>query len=614
MYVLKGGNSIKLKRFNCLILCFIMLFVTLFTATQKVDAEIIKIGLITEPGETKVGVIVRENATTTSKKITNISDGVTVSVLGSKNDITNSVNPSTGGLWVWYQISYTSSGQTYNGFVREDLIRVTEYNTDPTFEQQLADFPASYHAALTQLHAMYPNWIFRADKLNITFDEAVSMQGLSSRKQVSSSYVSWRSMEKGYYDWQTGTWQNVSNGGWYGASREVIAYYMDPRNFLNANDIYVFLQQQYDANSQNESGVQYIAKDTFLANGYSDPNDGYSSYISVIMEAARQSSVSPYVLASTIIQEQGVNGTSSLISGNPFTYEGVTYQGLYNFFNFGASGTTENLVIKNGLANAQANGWTTRSKSIIEGAIKYGKEYIAKGQDTYFYKNYNVIDPNNIWHQYAQNVADSLSSSKKLINMYSDKVDIALTFRIPVYKDNSLPSEISPFPAQNQLKNNYYFNNISVGGLTPSFSRYNYEYSLSVGADTSIYVELPEGASLASEKSYSLNVGENLINLVVKAETGYTRGYLIHVNAVNPCTLSITADSAAHNQNVVKGDTNGDNSVTLSDLANVRLYLLQTINLEGNNYIGADTNGDNSVTLSDLANIRLHLLGQKLLN
>lgn len=612
---MKGGYRIKLRKFNSVVLCFAILFVSLFTATQKVNAEIIKIGLISEYGETKKGVIIRADATTSSEKITNVSDGVTVNVIGSKTDVGNSVNSSTGSPWIWYQISYTSSGKTYNGYVREDLIKVSEYNTDPTFEQQLADFPASYHAALTELHAIYPNWIFRADKLNITFDEAVRMEGLSSRKQVSSSYVSWRSMEKGYYDWPTGTWQNVSNGGWYGASKEVISYYMDPRNFLNANDIYIFMQQQYDPNTQNESGLQYILKDTFLANEYSDPNDPYSSYSAVIMEAARQSSVSPYVLASTIIQEQGAGGTSALISGAPFTYDGAYFQGVYNFFNFGASGSDENLVIKNGLANAQTNGWTTRSISIIEGAKKYGKEYISIGQDTYFYKNYNVINPDNIWHQYAQNVADSHSSAKKLINMYSDKVDVALTFRIPVYKDNSLPSEISPFPVQNELKNNYYFNNISVNGLTPSFSRYNYDYSLSVGADTSIFVELPEGASYAGEQSFSLNVGENIINLIAKSETGYTRSYYIHVNAVNPCTLSITTNiSEQVIPNVLKGDTNGDSAVTLSDLANVRLYLLGSINLEGNNYIGADTNGDNLITLSDLANIRLHLLGQNLLH
>lgn len=613
-----------LKKLNCLIICFTILYATLFTASQKVNAEIIKIGLIVEPGDTKVGVIVREDASTTSNKIANIADGITVTVIDSKKDICSPeqdeekwYNSDTKKLWIWYQISYTSSNETFKGFVREDLIKVTEYNTDPTFEQQLADFPKSYHEDLIKLHAMYPNWIFRADKLNVTFDEAVSAQELSSRKQVSSQYVSWRSMEKGYYDWKTNTWQNVSNGGWYGASREVIAYYMDPRNFLNPNDIYVYLKQQYDSNSQNKAGVKYIAKNTFLEKGYNDPNDtAYGgSYINVIMEAAKKSLVSPYVLASTIIQEQGTEGTSSLISGEKFEYEGQVYKGLYNFFNFSASGANKNLVIKNGLNYAKSNGWTTRSKSIIDGAVKYGSEYIAIGQDTYFYKNYNVINPDKLWHQYAQNVADSLSSSRKLINMYSDKTDIALTFRIPVYKDNSLPKKVSPFPPQNEKKNNYYFNNIEVNGLTPSFSRYNYEYSLSVGADTGIFVQLPEGATLVSEDTFELIEGNNVIKLTVKAETGFKRNYIINVSASNPCKLNVSTDK---NEIVVpevkKGDTNGDNNITLSDLANVRLYLLGSFTLEGNDFIGADTNSDGQVTLSDLANIRLHLLGQVTLN
>lgn len=600
---------IKLKKLNSLFLCFAILFVSLFTSTQKVNAEIIKIGVIDEPGVNKIGVVLREDASKKSKKIITVWSGDVLTIIDSKRDI-------SGENYTWYHGSFVKNSTTYTGYIREDMIKISEYNTDPTFEQQLTDFPESYRTALIQLHAMYPNWVFRADKLTITFDDAVAEQELYSRKQVSSSYVSWRSMEKGYYDWPTGTWQNVSNGGWYGASKEVIAYYMDPRNFLNANDIYMYMVQTDDSNNSSVSDMEKVLSNTFLLNGYNDANDtAYGgSYINVIFDAAKKSGINPFVLGATLRQEQGAEGTSALISGNPFTYDNITYQGLYNFFNFQASGKTKDLVIKNGLSFAQTKGWTTRSKAIVEGASLYRTQYIDAGQNTYFYKNFNLVNRGNFPHQYAQNVQDSYSSAQSLKKVYSDKYSQQLTFRIPVYKDNSLPSEISPFPVQNQSKNNYYFNNISVGGLTPSFSRYNYEYSLSVGTDTSIYVELPEGASFNSQKSYSLNVGENLVYLNVKAETGYTRNYLIHVNAVNPCTLSITTDSASHTQNVVKGDTNGDNLVTLSDLANVRLYLLEKINLQGNNYIGADTNGDNKVTLSDLANIRLHLLGQKSLN
>ena len=46
------------------------------------------------------------------------------------------------------------------------------------------------------------------------------------------------------------------------------------------------------------------------------------------MDAAAQSGVSPYVLAAMILQEQGTNGGTPLISGN---YSG--YSGYYNFFN-----------------------------------------------------------------------------------------------------------------------------------------------------------------------------------------------------------------------------------------------------------------------------------------
>ena len=58
------------------------------------------------------------------------------------------------------------------------------------------------------------------------------------------------------------------------------------------------------------------------------PSGEASPYIDIIMNAASQSGVSPYVLAAMILQEQGNNGTSPLISGN---YSG--YEGYYNFFN-----------------------------------------------------------------------------------------------------------------------------------------------------------------------------------------------------------------------------------------------------------------------------------------
>ncbi len=591
-----------LKKFNCLILSFLILFISVFTVSQKASAEIIKIGIIVEPGVTRVGVVLRAGPTRDSEKVITLSDGATVTVLGSESD-------SSGEDYIWHQVNYTSSGNTHVGYIREDMIDITEYNTDPTFQEQLSEFPEDYHNDLIMLHALYPNWTFRADKLTLTFNEAVALEDVSNYKLINGSNLSLRSMRRGCYDWSTGEWISYE-GAWYGASTELIAHYMDPRNFLNANDIFMYLKQGFDANSQTKEGIQKIIEGTFLDTVVADDNDSYynSTYTDVIWEAAVQSNVSPYILASTIIQEQGVTGATL---GKGTSYNGVT---VYNFFHWKATGKTDADIISNGAAYAYNNGWTTPSASIIGGAKNYGKNYVSIGQDTYFYKNFNIIQPVNVNHQYAQNVADSYSSARKLYNMYSNDKETKLTFRIPVYS-GSLPATVSPKPEGNNNLNNYYFNDIVANGLTPSFNRFTYNYSLSVSGDTNVYIELPDGASLASGDSYSLGQGDNTVTLTVKAQTGFTKDYVINVNADEPCTLSITGDkNDIPVSTVKKGDTNGDGKVSLSDLANVRLHLLNKLVLSGDNLLGADTNNDGKISLSDLANIRLVLLGKLILD
>ena len=45
--------------------------------------------------------------------------------------------------------------------------------------------------------------------------------------------------------WQTNTWKQWEPG-WAGASEETVRYYMDPRNFLNENDIFMFESLTYE--------------------------------------------------------------------------------------------------------------------------------------------------------------------------------------------------------------------------------------------------------------------------------------------------------------------------------------------------------------------------------
>lgn len=459
-------------------------------------------------------------------------------------------------------------------------------------EEQIAAFPESYKTALRALHSIYPNWKFYADNINMTLDEAAKLEVV--RKVTDDKSISWRSMDKGSYDWGSGNWVSEEDGRWHYASREVIKYYMDPRNFLNEQYIYTYMKQNYDPSSQNEEGVRKIVSGTFLENGYYDPNDtAYGgSYIAVIMEAARQSGINPYILAATIIQEQGAEGTSGIIAG-PY----------YNFFNISASG---NDPVTSGINYAKSKGWNTRSKSIIEGAQFSGNNYVSAGQNTYFYINYNIKDPENLWHQYATAVHNATSSAGRLVKTYKDLKSAELDFLIPVYQNMS--DTASQLPEKNGNLNNYYFDSISAVGLTPSFDRFNYEYDLSVSGDSTVYVKLPQSAEYAGDWSYDLNTGSNHITLWVKSQSGYYSEYYLDVEADSPCRLTVSAENNSASV-VRKGDTNGDSKVTLIDLANVQRHLLGLISLTGNNFAGADTNSDGKISLIDLANIQRYLLG-----
>ena len=575
------------KRSLSFILCLVLLFTATF-ANFTVSADEITTAFIEG-----TGVRVRTGPSTQHSIIEQISN-TNATVIGSQQV----------GNDIWYQITYHNGTEQITGYIFYDpsYIRIVTYNPTADFETKLEAFPESYRDALRALHSKYPDWEFIPDTVTTSFWDSVALQSVNMRKQVSftSHPVSWRSMVSGSYSWSSKSWI-LSNGGWTGASREIIAHYMDPRNFLNESEIYMFLQQGYNAANQTEEGVNKIIAGTFMATNYSDPDDtAYGgSYAKVIMEAARQSGVSPYILASKIRQEIGVAGTSSLISG-------TTSHGKYfNFFNIGASGSNDAAVIANGLARAKAEGWTTRSASIIGGAKFLSDGYISAGQDTYYLQDFNVHQPDRLWHQYAQAVHDARSKGVSLAKTYQEDGNYPLTFRIPIFP--GMPESVCEKPVSSGKTNNYYFEDVSIGGLSPSFSMFNYNYALYLSDNAVITVKPVENATYAGAKEFNLKKGENVVLLKVKSETGYIMDYAVNITAEKDCVL--TVNSGEIKPVYRKGDTNGDNQITVADLANVRLHLLGLFTLSGEGFAAADSNTDGKITVADLANIRLHLLG-----
>ena len=185
------------------------------------------------------------------------------------------------------------------------ILLCVSFNPNGIFAQNnvIGKFPKSYITALNELQEKYPNWHFVADFVPLTFEESLNMQDDLFVKLTNKQYNSWRSMRKGCYDWNKNKFISTNDGTFFGASREVIAYYLDPRNFLDEDNIFIFLDHSFENNTISVKGIENFVKGTFLSGIISDSNDEYSgrSYSEVIFDAAQKTNINPLILASTIL-------------------------------------------------------------------------------------------------------------------------------------------------------------------------------------------------------------------------------------------------------------------------------------------------------------------------
>lgn len=432
---------------------------------------------------------------------------------------------------VWYNVKGTLNGKDFTGWTISTYIKVnynnTGDNTDFVTAMKNAGFPDSYIPNLTALHNKYPSWTFEAVNTGLNWDTVIENESINGLNLVSKSADnSKKSTAAGAYNWSTNTWVEYEPG-WVSASSSYIAYLMDPRNFLDETNIFQFQSLAYSPN-ETLGGVQSIIKGTFMEGTKSYSNNGEKiNYADTFMDVAKSSGVSAYHIASRIKQEQGINGTSPLISG---TYSG--YEGYYNFFNFSATGSTKALIYKNGLSFAKKQGWNTRVKSISGGSVKVGSNYINKGQNTLYFEKFNVVNTSSLYfHQYMGNVTAAMTEGRNLAKGYSDK-NQAFVFKIPVY--NNMPSSAVGFNKAGDTNN--YLQSLSISGvsLTPAFNGTTTSYSAVVSnaiSSVSITAKAVSGnSSISGTGSYSLAVGNNTVKISCKSQSGDTRTYTININ------------------------------------------------------------------------------------
>ena len=495
--------------------------------------------------------------------------------------------------------------------------------SDEEFAAQVEQFPESYHEGLWAIHSIYPNYRFTADYTGMDFQTLVDEEDYKKVSAYSSSsYKAMYDESFGYYqnyNWETGEWIN-SEGAFTLASREIIEYFIDPRNFLNTYDIYMFLRLSYSGNVSLDD-IRSFLEGTFLAEGYTpNPEDEddvrlQGDYAQVLLEASEISGVSPFVLATIIFSEQSYRGGTDLISGYyEAEDEETTYIGLYNFYNYGATGTDHDNVVQNGLKRAEAEGWTSRYRSIVGGAVLYADGYINNDQDTYYYKNFNVLNGwDGLWHQYATAINNSYESGVIMRELYADGAYSVLEFRIPVY--DNMPDEPAGMPDGNDNLNNYYFTDMQATGLEPAFSMANRNYTMTVTEDTTLSIAVPEWASYEGYDAYALYPGETDIELNVRSQTGYLRTYKINVISNGEYTLYV--ETYEGNRLMIDGDrygwadVNGDGKISALDYIAIKNHIMETKMITDEQALGAaDINEDGKISALDYIAVKNYIMSR----
>lgn len=559
---------------------------------------------------TDSGVNIRSGPSTSSSKLGLVNSGEKYNLLS--NDLVQTQGGCDSGYW--YKISYNNQTaylcSSYAKVVTTTPVVITaEAKTECENELKNAGFPEKYWNQLCQLKAKYPAWTF--ETVNTGYDFASAVQKEACKCSISTSAKA---------EFKDTTCGNSYDSGYTGASQAAVAYYMNPLNFLDEQNIFMF-----ESGYVNEAIKPYypqmiskISNSTLLKNIPDLPT--------YIANASPESGASATFLAARIRVELGTgllsSGTykgqlQSALSGNYTTRYGLYYTGngfasagtsvdnYYNFYNIGASDGSG--VTQKALAYAYKQGWggsqydmpTARQIAVTGGASWTYRNYINVGQQTMYFNKFNFNPASThsaSTHQYMTNIEAPVSEGKSLYNAYNslNLLSLGYKFVIPVYSNTTAVIDNSSQGATGDTSN-------SSTGLSPSTMIVSAGYSLSgtiinnVAKETSISDIAGRIASQgATVEVYSGNnkVNDGLIGTGMTIKVISSSG-----------TTSFTV--------IVKGDPSGDGKINALDLLQVQKTILGQKKLDGVYSTAADTSGDGKVNALDLLQIQKSILGLK---
>ncbi len=559
------------------------------------------------------------------------------------------------GETIWCKIVFSYNGKTVTGYVVNAFLLLDEGQTgDEAFEEEIKNFPDSYKRYLRVLHQSHPNWHFQMAKVKRDFQETVDLQARVGVSLITNSANdAWKSTESFAYDWTTDTYLVYDGKSWVNASRGVIEYYMDPRNMLNEQYVFQFVNLSYMAEMQPIESVQCILNNTFMeSDKIVNMKDEEITYAQAFVRAAELSKANPIFLASKCLQEVSAQGSGST-SG-----EYGEYVGYYNYFNVGAYSSEDPVArglefAKNGTSDAELNkkiliSWNSPYRAICGGSIFIASQYIGKGQDSIYLMKFNVLPKSSdlyCKHQYMTNIQGAMMESKKMFTAYSRAgiLDSTLLFTVPVYKN--MPETPCSLPAQTGNPNNY-IAELAVENyeLTPELDPFHVEeYSLVVPNSCK---KIKIDAKAVSKKAKVCGAGEielkddlNEIDIQVTAQNGTERHYKLTVardtsspvnyfevdlpssdnyySGVEPGTkvedliakFTVTEGYVLVYQNMNGKDKDGKEKVATGDLFLIQDEEGKTVYI-GTIFIRGDANGDGNISAADLTLMTHFILGE----
>lgn len=543
------------------------------------------------------GFKVRSSANSNASTIGYLYAGVNVEIVDKA---------SGNGCGTWYKINYnnktgwvcgiSSSGARNVELYRTQTLRTYNRNPETDYERQLqnAGFPSSYWDKLSQLHKDHPNWNFIANNIDrgkdfsyVTWAETGAVSDGDIGKSLLYAYGGDTDLVAGYlktdvYNYKTNKFTMQDSGGFYAARQDVVAYYMDPRNFLNENFIFQFELLSYNSQYQTQNVVESV-----FGNGY------LRRYASNYVNAGKDKGVSPIHMATRSVQE-GLNKENFLTTGSSFTYTGSryrsdfynrTFSNCFNFFNIGAYSDSVSAAQNAGiyacdpyLERTYGRPWNSVSSALNGGALYLAGSYITQGQDTLYFQKWNTASyalSNRLYtHQYMTNITAPAYEASDTYDSYNANGLInntAFSFVIPVYKNmpekTVMPSSLSP---------NNYLSSLKVDGVSVSgfdgdrtdgytVNVTNNKTSVSIQAAT---INGDAKVTINNGNSISLNVGNNNIPVLVTAPNGEERIYYVTVVRENaPVEITDDFDKIVVNSGL-KHSNNYIGNIHLNDTGN----------------------------------------------